>query len=88
MVTAFPHCEPGTPLRVDGQEVSYWAVSACGAPFNYSGHPAIVLPFTQDRDGLPIGVQLVAKRWGESRLPAVAAALAEVIDPFQRPPGY
>ncbi len=31
MVTAFPHCEPGTPLRVDGQEVSYWTVSAYGA---------------------------------------------------------
>ena len=87
-MTAFPHCEPGTPLRVGEQDVAYWTVSACGAPFNYSGHPAIVLPFTQDRDGLPIGIQLVGKRWGESRLLAVAAALADVIDPFQRPPGY
>ena len=88
IVTAFPHCEPGTPLRVDGLEVAYWTVSAYGAPFNYTGHPAIVLPFTRDRDGLPIGIQLVGKRWSESRLLAVAAALAEVIGPFQRPPGY
>src|SRR5437764_305174 len=28
MITAFPHCEPGTPLHVDGQEVVYWMVSA------------------------------------------------------------
>ena len=88
VVTAFPHCEPGTPLRVDGLEAAYWTVSAYGAPFNYTGHPAIVLPFTRDRDGLPIGIQLVGKRWSESRLLAVAAALAEVIGPFQRPPGY
>jgi len=87
MVTAFPHCEPGTPLRVDGQEVSYWTVSAYGAPFNYTGHPAVVLPFTRDRDGLPIGIQLVGKRWSESRLLAVAAALAEVTGAFERPPG-
>jgi amidase len=87
-MTAFPHCEPGTPLKVDGQEVAYWTVSAYGAPFNYTGHPAIVLPFTRDGDGLPIGIQLVAKRWGESRLLAVAAAIAQVTGAFERPPGF
>ena len=87
-VTAFPHCDPGTPLRVDDQEVAYWTVSAYGAPFNYTGHPAIVLPFTGDRDGLPIGIQLVGKRWHESRLLAVAGAIAEVTGGYQRPPGY
>jgi amidase len=88
VMTAFPHCEPGTPLKVDGQEVAYWTVSAYGAPFNYTGHPAIVLPFTRDGDGLPIGIQLVAKRWGESRLLAVAAAIAQVTGAFERPPGF
>ena len=72
MVTAFPHCEPGSPLRVDDQEVIYWAVSGHGTLFNYTGHPAVVLPYKLDRDGLPIGVQLVGKRWEESRLLAVA----------------
>ncbi len=85
MVTAFPHCEPGTPLRVDGEEMSYWMVSAHGTVFNYTGHPAVVLPYTQDRDGLPIGVQVVGKRWGESRLLAIAGALAEVTGPFRAP---
>jgi amidase len=88
MVTAFPHCEPGSPLRVDDQEVIYWAVSAHGTLFNYTGHPAVVLPYKQGRDGLPLGIQLVGKRWDESRLLAMAKALSEVTGPFQRPPGY
>jgi amidase len=88
MVTAFPHCETGTPLHVDGQQVVYWMVSAHGTLFNYTGHPAVVLPYKLDRDGLPIGVQMVGKRWDESRLLAMARALSEVTDAFQRPPGY
>ncbi len=88
MVTAFPHCEPGSPLHVDGQEVVYWMVSAHGTVFNYTGHPAVVLPYKLDRNGLPIGVQLVGKRWDESRLLAMAQALSEVTGAFQRPPGY
>jgi len=88
MTTAFPHCETGAPLDVDGQKVEYWTISAHAVPFNYTGHPAVVLPYTQDRDGLPIGVQLVGKRWHESRLLAVAKAVAEVTDEFRRPAGY
>jgi amidase len=87
MVTAFPHCEPGAPLDVDGQEVSYWMVSAQSTLFNYTGHPAVVLPYRLDRDGLPLGVQLVGQRWGEARLLAIARALADVTGAFQRPPG-
>jgi amidase len=88
MVTAFPHCEPGSPLHVDDQEVIYWAVSGHGTLFNYTGHPAVVLPYKLDRDGLPLGIQLVGKRWDEAHLLAMAKALSEVTGPFQRPTGY
>jgi amidase len=88
MVSAFPHCEPGTPLDVDGREESYWVAHAPSTWFNYTGHPAVVLPFTRDVDGLPIGVQLVGKRWGESRLLAIAQAVSELTDGFRRPPGF
>jgi amidase len=88
MITAFPHCEMGGPLRVDGQEQVYWIVSAHATVFNYSGHPAVVLPYGLDRDGLPIGIQLVGKRWDEARLLAVAGACSELTGGFRRPPGY
>jgi amidase len=88
MSTAFPHCEPGAPLRVDDLAADYWAVSVHSTIFSYIGLPAVVLPHTQDRDGLPLGVQLVGKRWGESELLAVARALAPCVGAFRRPPGY
>jgi len=77
MTTAFPHCEPGTPLEVDGAKIDYWLVNAHTTLFNYIGTPAVVLPFTLDRDGLPIGIQLVSRRWSDSRLLAIARAVAE-----------
>jgi amidase len=88
MLTAFPHCDPGAPLQVDGQDISYWMVSAHTTLFNYTGHPAVVLPYKRDGDGLPIGVQLVGKRWDEARLLGIAQALSAVTGPFHRPPGY
>jgi amidase len=88
MMTAFSHCDPGAPLRVDGQDVAYEMVAAHSALFNYTGHPAVTLPYALDHDGLPIGIQLAGKRWSESRLLAIAQALSVVTGPFRRPPGF
>src|SRR5205085_6995063 len=87
MITAFPHCETGSPLRVDGQEVIYWMVNTHTTLFNYTGHPAVVLPYKLDRDGLPIGLQMIGRRWGETHLLAIAKALSQVTGEFRRPPG-
>jgi len=88
MTTAFPHCEPGKAIKVDGREQSYWMLPAYGAVFNYSGNPAISMPYGADPDGLPIGLQLVGKRWSESRLLGIAATIEPLIGGFRRPPGY
>jgi amidase len=88
ITTAFAHCEPGTPIEVEGKEQSYWMLPAYGAVFNYSGHPALTMPCGQDRDGLPIGLQLVGKRWSESRLLGIAKAIEPLTGGFRRPPGY
>lgn len=62
MITAFPHCEMDSPLQVDSHAVEYWMANAHCKLFNYTGHPALVLPCKLSTDGLPIGVQLVGKR--------------------------
>ncbi|MFN8492447.1 MAG: amidase family protein [Caldilineaceae bacterium] len=55
---------------------------------NYTGHPAVAMPYQLDAAGLPIGVQLVGKRWGEARLLAAAQAVTQVTGGFRRPPSY
>ncbi|WP_150308153.1 amidase [Planctomonas psychrotolerans] len=56
------------------------------APFNVSGNPAISLPVGQSREGLPIGVQLVAARGREYLLLQVAAALEQALPWRDRQP--
>ena len=86
---AIPHLPFGTPIDVDGRQVHYlMAGTAYTCPFNLTGHPAVVLPLACSAEGLPIGLQVVGRRWGEMQLLAIAARLALVIGPFQRPPGY
>jgi amidase len=86
MTSAFAHCPPGTSLAVDGATFDYWTVSAHTTLFNYTGSPAVVVPCGLDREGLPIGVQLVGRRWSDSRLLGVAKAISGASGGFQPPP--
>ena len=50
------------------------AAIAFSAPFNFSGHPTLSLPNGLDADGLPLGVQLVARPFDEAGLLKVGYA--------------
>ena len=51
------------------------AATTFTGPFNLTGQPAISLPTHLSREGLPIGVQLVAAPWREDHLFRVATQL-------------
>jgi amidase len=86
---AIGHVPFGTPIEVDERSVPYFiAGTAYTCPFNLTGHPAVVLPLARSREGLPIGVQLVGKRWAEPALLAAAQQVALITGPFTPPPGY
>jgi amidase len=93
---AYPHLNSRNPIQqlsatveVDGQKMPYLlATSMYTSLFNLTGNPVVVLPLSRTKDGLPIGIQIVGKRWNDMELLAVAQSLSEVIGPFQPPPGY
>ena len=88
-IPAFPHMRSGKSLEVDGSKVAYTtAVGAYAAPFNLTGSPVVVLPAGRSQAGLPIGVQLVGRRWDDDHLLAVADRASEILGPFSAPPGY
>jgi amidase len=86
IVTAFPHCPPSTPVALDEGTAAYGQINHHCFPFNITGHPALVVPLALDPGGLPIGAQLVGRRWGDERLIAIARALAPHTGGFRPPP--
>ena len=51
-------------------------LTALTRPFSYLGLPVLTMPMGLDSHGMPLGVQLVGRPFGEARLLAVAHALA------------
>uniref|UniRef100_A0A453AC59 Amidase domain-containing protein n=3 Tax=Triticinae TaxID=1648030 RepID=A0A453AC59_AEGTS len=45
---------------------------------NFLGFPAITVPVGHDKQGLPIGLQLIGRPWGEASLLRVASAVEEL----------
>ena len=79
----------GTPIDVGTGTVPYFiAGTAYTCPFNLTGHPSVVVPLAKSKDGLPIGVQLVGKRWSEPALLALAKKVALITGAFTPPPSY
>jgi amidase len=48
------------------------ASGAYTMPFSLTGHPVVVIPIGQTPDELPIGMQIVGKRWREMELLALS----------------
>jgi aspartyl-tRNA(Asn)/glutamyl-tRNA(Gln) amidotransferase subunit A len=67
-----------TPLRT--------AVVNTNRPANFTGHPAISIPCGFAKNRLPIGLQLIAPRWQESKLLAIARAYEHATDWHKRHP--
>jgi Asp-tRNA(Asn)/Glu-tRNA(Gln) amidotransferase A subunit family amidase len=73
------HLADGYPTEIDGQSVK-------GVPtdvmltwvFNLTGHPAVSVPAGFTDDGLPVGLQIVGRRFAEADILSVAAALERV----------
>lgn len=75
------------PGSVAGVPTNYLSWTAFTYPFNLTGQPAATVPCGFDRDGLPLGLQIVG-RYRDDALVLRAAAAFEAIAPWTqiRPP--
>lgn len=86
---AFIRQNASQPLRIDGVDHPYFfAGTSYNFLANLTGQPSLVLPCGFSREGLPIGLQLTGKRWGEAKLLGVARVLEKLLPPCPVPPNY
>jgi amidase len=90
-VTAFKHHAPSksygnfniynTPLKVDSVDIHYYmATQAYTTPFALTESPVLALPIGLSGDSLPIGVQIVGKRYEDFRLLKIGGVLNKYHD--------
>jgi Asp-tRNA(Asn)/Glu-tRNA(Gln) amidotransferase A subunit family amidase len=82
-IPAFRHGERS--WTIDGQTVQYLDAWSYTEWFNLLGTPAAVVPVGQSNEGLPIGVQIVARPWEEELVLAVASELEAQRGAWQGP---
>lgn len=74
---ALPHGESMTPERSPGNTFT--------SSFNLTGWPGVVVRAGTSSEGLPIGVQLIARPWREDVSLALAAIVESALGGWQRP---
>jgi amidase len=86
---AFEHRRPGKALMVDGARLRYGdALGGYNCPLAVTGVPVATLPIGFTEQGLPIGVQICARRWQDESLLAIAAEMEALGEGFRQPPDF
>jgi amidase len=94
--TAFKHHAPSksygnfniynTPLKVNSVDIHYYmATQAYTTPFALTESPVLALPIGLSRQQLPIGIQVVGKRYEDSKLLQIGKVLNKYIDRIEYP---
>ncbi|MEM9691420.1 MAG: amidase, partial [Myxococcota bacterium] len=85
-MAAFTHRRPGARIEVDEQRLSYAVpLGLYQCPLSVAATPVVAVPAGLDAAGLPVGVQLVGRRFSDRRLLAVAEALENAFGTLPAP---
>ena len=90
-VPPVPNADDGStlgPSSVDGKPVEQTIGWCLTHPINFTGHPAISVPAGLDADGLPVGLQIIGRRFDDATVLAVAAALEKARPWLQHLPAF
>jgi amidase len=83
---AFTHRKPDAPIEVDGQPLAQLLANLLHSViFNLTGHPVVTIPVGLTAQGLPVGVQVVGRRWQEMALLNTAEQIATQTGGYQSP---
>jgi len=83
---AFTHRKPDAPIEVDGQPLAQILANLLHSViFNVTGHPVVTIPIGLTTQGLPVGVQVVGRRWQEMALLNTADQIAAQTSGYQSP---
>ena len=83
-IVAFPHRERR--FQTDTKPVGLFQAMMPSTTFNVLGLPALTVPFALTDEGLPVGVQLVARPWEEELLLELGVLLEAARGPLPEPP--
>jgi amidase len=83
-VSAFPH--GATQVDIDGTTFPLFAANWPALIGNCAGLPGLVLPAGRDQEGLPTGVQVMGRAFGEEEVLAIGKVLEQELGGFQTPP--
>jgi amidase len=84
---AFTHRKPDAPVEVDGKPLAQLLANLLHSViFNLTGHPVVTIPIGLTAQGLPVGVQIVGRRWPEMALLNTAEQIASQTGGYQSPP--
>lgn len=78
-VAAFDSGEGGPigPTTIDNKEVSEYFWTSLADPFNFTGQPAASIPCGFTKDGLPVGLQIIGRRYSDHTVLQASAAFEE-----------
>ena len=76
-------------VNIDGKDFKSITVdTSYPSLFNLTGNPVVVIPIGFTELGLPVGIQVVGKRWRDAELLVVAQQLFKIGGDFRNPPGF
>jgi amidase len=83
---AFAHRKADAPIEVDGKPFSQLLANLLhNIIFNVTGHPVVTIPIGLTAQGLPVGLQVIGRRWYELALLDTAGQIASQTDGYQSP---
>jgi aspartyl-tRNA(Asn)/glutamyl-tRNA(Gln) amidotransferase subunit A len=85
--TAFAAGVP-IPRLVAGRATSGFGYTPFTFPFNLTGQPAITVPCGMAADGLPVGLQIIGRRYADGTVLRAAAAFESVRPWADRMPSF